>query len=173
MGMRDARVVGDRGERKAAVARGHVFQIKMRFRFPRGTRTARTRRRITTRAMRCSAALTTRAPGLMMPAFSPGDFLDRMAQIIFVIEIDLRDDGDFRQQNIRRIQAPAHAGFANGKFRGAPAKNEGGAVTHSKNVGCAASFPAASNSSIAPRTRVNVAANPRRKFPGRPGECAR
>ena len=42
----------------------------------------------------------------------------------------------------------------------APAKyTKAIAVTHSKNVGCAARRPAASNSSMASRTRVNAAAN--------------
>ena len=53
----------------------------------------------------------------MIPAFSPGDFLDRVAEIIFVVEINLRDDRDFRQENVGRVQAPAHAGFAHGKLR--------------------------------------------------------
>ena len=49
--------------------------------------------------------------------FFSRDFLDRVAEIIFVVEINLRDDRDFRQQNVRRIEAPAHAGFAHGKLR--------------------------------------------------------
>ena len=46
-----------------------------------------------------------------------GDFLDGMAEKIFVIEIDLRDDGDFRQQDVRGVETPAHADFAHRKFR--------------------------------------------------------
>ena len=34
-----------------------------------------------------------------------------------MVEINLRDDGDFRQQNVGRVQAPAHAGFAHGELR--------------------------------------------------------
>ena len=50
--------------------------------------------------------------GLDDASLLPRDFLDRMAQKIFVIEINLRDYRDFRQQNVRGIEAAAHADFA-------------------------------------------------------------
>ena len=45
-----------------------------------------------------------------------GDLFDGMAEEIFVIEIDLRDHGDFRNDHVGGIQAAAHADFDHGEI---------------------------------------------------------
>jgi len=42
-----------------------------------------------------------------------GNFLDGMAEIVFVVEINLRDHGDFGRQNVCSVQPAAHPDFAN------------------------------------------------------------
>src|SRR5215469_9706443 len=56
------------------------------------------------------------SPWLDNPGLLSRDFLDRMTEIIFVIEINLRDDGDFGEQDVGRIEPPAHARLAHGKL---------------------------------------------------------
>ena len=51
-----------------------------------------------------------------MPSFLRGDFFDRMAEKIFVIEINRRDDRDFRFDDIGGVEAAAEADFVNGKI---------------------------------------------------------
>ena len=52
--------------------------------------------------------------GLDDAGFFGGDLLDGVAEKIFVIEINLRDDGDFGSDDVGGIQAAAHAHFEDG-----------------------------------------------------------
>ena len=98
--------------------------------------------------------------GLDDAGFFPGDFLDGMAEEIFVVEIDRRDDGDFRRDDIRGIEPAAQAHFIDREIDallGEDEKRHGGDAFEERRMR-AASAPEAISDSMAECTRVQAAA---------------
>ncbi len=124
---------------------------------------SRTGWRSTARASGRWLALTTEAVRLDDAGFFAGDLLDGMAEKIFVVEIDRRDDGDFGHDDVGGVEAAAQANFVDREIdslRSAKA-TKAMAVTHSKKVGCAASLPDAISDSI---VGMNAWSRPRRSL---------
>src|SRR5579862_1228270 len=116
-GAAHAGAVGNRGERKAAVLGGNVFEVKSVFNFHEKSGLFRTAAANHHTGDVVLGGADHAGAGLDDPRLFRRDFLDRVAEIIFVVEIDLGDHGDFGQKNIRRVQAPAHAGLTDGELR--------------------------------------------------------
>jgi len=61
------------------------------------------------------------------------DFFKGVAEEIFMVEIDARDDGDKRREHVGGVEAAAEADFEDGEFHLSRAKYwKAMAVTHSK-----------------------------------------
>ena len=86
--------------------------------------------------IRRSSVVTSTAPGLRIPTFSPRDRRARLAQNLRVLERDVGDDGDFAVDDVGRIEPAAQAHFDHRPLDGRFAEDEKGGGGEKVEPGC-------------------------------------